>query len=83
MAMKHSLSDYTDPSQYKSYDELKAKLNRVLGTDAGITADMATMTTAPIPTMEQSPQAEPAPVMESSSDEDDTLSYFNKLANES
>jgi hypothetical protein len=79
----HSLSDYTDPSQYKSYDELKAKLNRVLGTDAGITADMATMTTAPIPTMEQSPQAEPAPVMESSSDEDDTLSYFNKLANES
>jgi hypothetical protein len=44
---------------------------------------MATMTTAPIPTMEQSPQAEPAPVMESSSDEDDTLSYFNKLANDS
>jgi len=79
----HSLSDYTDPSQYKSYDELKAKLNRVLGTDAGITADMATMTTAPIPTMEQAPQAESAPVMESSSDEDDTLSYFNKLANES
>ena len=79
----HSLSDYTDPSQYKSYDELKAKLNRVLGTDAGITADMATMTTAPIPTMEQAPQAEPAPVMESSSDEDDTLSYFNKLANDS
>ena len=69
----------------KSYDELKAKLNKVLGVDAGITADMATMTSAPVPTMEQTPSMiEESPAMEtSSSDEDDTLSYFNKLANES
>ena len=81
----HSLSEFTDPKSYKSYDELKAKLNRVLGVDAGITADMATMASAPVPTMEQVPSApavEEAPVMDSS-DEDDTLSYFNKLANES
>ena len=46
---------------------------------------MATMTSAPVPTMEQVPSApavEEAPAMDSS-DEDDTLSYFNKLANES
>lgn len=82
----NSLSEFTDPKSYKSYDELKAKLNRVLGVDAGITADMASMTTAPIPTMEQAPSApamEAAPAMDSSTDEDDTLSYFNKLANES
>ena len=48
----YSLGEFTDPKQYKSYDELKAKLNRVLGVDAGITADMATMTSAPVPTME-------------------------------
>ena len=82
----NSLSEFTDPKSYKSYDELKAKLNRVLGVDAGITADMASMTTAPIPTMDQAPSApamEAAPAMDSSTDEDDTLSYFNKLANES
>ena len=81
----HSLSEFTDPKSYKSYDELKAKLNKVLGVDAGITADMATMTSAPVPTMEQTPSmVEESPAMEtSSSDEDDTLSYFNKLANES
>jgi len=46
---------------------------------------MATMTSAPVPTMEQTPSMiEESPAMEtSSSDEDDTLSYFNKLANES
>src|SRR6056300_760829 len=31
----HSLSEFTDTKNYKSYDELKAKLSRVLGEDAG------------------------------------------------
>ena len=31
----YSLADFTDPKNYKSYDELKAKLNKVLGIDAG------------------------------------------------
>ena len=88
----HSLSEFTDPKSYKSYDELKAKLNRVLGVDAGISADMAVMSTAPVPTMETTSNfnvgtSVPEPSLpageESSSDEDDTLSYFNKLANES
>jgi hypothetical protein len=88
----HSLSEFTDPKSYKSYDELKAKLNRVLGVDAGISADMAAMSTAPVPTMETTSTfnvgaSDPEPSLpageESSSDEDDTLSYFNKLANES
>ena len=89
----YSLGEFTDPKQYKSYDELKAKLNRVLGVDAGISADMAAMSTAPVPTMEAtsnlnvgasvSEPSLPAEESESSSDEDDTLSYFNKLANES
>ena len=88
----YSLGEFTDPKQYKSYDELKAKLNRVLGVDAGISADMAAMSTAPVPTMETTNNfnvgtSDPEPSLpageESSSDEDDTLSYFNKLANES
>lgn len=31
----YSLADYTDPAQYKSYDELQARLNVVLGLNAG------------------------------------------------
>ena len=63
-----------------------------MGVDAGISADMAVMSTAPVPTMETTSNfnvgtSVPEPSLpageESSSDEDDTLSYFNKLANES
>ncbi len=76
----YSLSEFTDPGNFKSYDELKAKLNRVLGVDAGFTAEaVAPATAAPSVAMPSEPEAQP----ESSSEEDDTLSYFAKLANES
>jgi len=36
---EHSLSDFIDPSKFKSYDELKAKMHKVLGLDnAGLRA---------------------------------------------
>ena len=81
----YSLADFTDPKNYKSYDELKAKMNKVLGIDAG----HASMDTAPM--MESAPVVE-QPVMAAadsasfdSSDEgeEDTLSYFDKLAQQS
>ena len=77
---EYALSEFTSPENYKSYDELKAKLNRVLGVDAGITAAATAPATATSNvTMDSMPEVQP----ESSSEEDDTLSYFAKLANES
>jgi hypothetical protein len=77
----YALQDFLDPKNYKTYDELKAKLNRVLGVDAGVSMEAPT----PAPVVEApSFAAESAPVADTAdSDEDDTLSYFAKLAKES
>ena len=79
----HNLGEFTDPKNYKSYDELKAKLMRVLGEEASAGA----------PTMKEEVQMnEPAtyevvpPITKEevadTSEDDDTMSYFAKLANE-
>jgi len=77
----YSLKDFVDPKNYKSYDELKAKFNRVVGADAGVSMEMPM---ASMPVVQQSPfsaSVESSPMAEdSSSSEDDTLSYFAKLA---
>jgi len=76
----YSLQEFLDPKNYKTYDELKTKLNRVLGQE-----DMV-MTTAesvslddPAPAPSQ-PTYEPVETSTASSNDDDTLSYFQKLA---
>ena len=73
----HSLNEFVDPKNYKSYNELKAKLNRVLGVDAGETMEAPEVHYAPAPSERV---AEPAPIAEANNDEEDTLSYFAKLA---
>jgi len=75
------LSEFTSEANFKPYDELKVKLNRVLGVDAGLTVpepefDSATGDV----TMNEVATDIPS---ENSDNEDDTLSYFAKLANES
>ena len=76
----HNLGEFTDPKNYKSYDELKAKLMRVLGEEASAGA----------PTMKEEVQMnEPAtyevvpPITKEevadTSEDDDTMSYFAKL----
>ena len=76
----YGLSEFTDPSNFKSYDELKAKLNRVLGVSAGVSApEPVVAATMAAPEIETAPVSEP----ESTSEEDDTMSYFAKLANDS
>ena len=79
----YALQDFLDPKNYKTYDELKTKLNRVLGVDAGHApvAEPVVSDVMEAPTMQT---AEAAPAVEESSDgDDDTLSYFAKLANDS
>jgi len=77
----YSLQDFVDPKNYKSYDELKAKLNKVLGVDAGITMETP-MESAPV--VEQPTMAtEDASPFASDDGEEDTLSYFDRLAKQS
>ena len=77
----YSLNEFTSAENYKSYDELKMKLNRVLGVDAGEVAEAPEVHYADVPSagnVAESPM-DSAPVEEK---EDDTLSYFAKLAQE-
>ena len=84
----YSLQDFLDPKNYKSYDELKSKMNKVLGIDAGVIAPEPSVSDV----MEAPSISTASPVVDTptedggssmSSDEDDTLSYFAKLAKES
>jgi len=80
----HNLGEFTDPKNYKSYDELKAKMMRVLGEQVEMGAPKVVQmnqVNEPEPTPE--PQSMPVTAAEMNSvDDDDTMSYFAKLANE-
>jgi hypothetical protein len=73
------IAEFSDPASYKTYDELSARLALVLGQVAAPQrADLA-FASEPAPM-----KAAPAPVVAASADaeEDDTMSYFAKLAAE-
>jgi hypothetical protein len=76
---QYPLKAFVDPSNFKTYDELKEKLNRVItGTQSTATVDTVdlppqTTTSVEMPKVSES---------KSASDEDDTLDYFSKLADE-
>jgi len=82
----YKLSEFTDPANYKSYSELKKKLDQVLG---GNSTPMTTAESidldevAPAP-VQKVAAPKPAPAVEEEVEEDDdTLSYFAKLASDS
>ena len=86
---QYDLSEWTDPKNYKTYDELKSRLSLVLGEQAPRTVkqEAALDLDDEIPNFPSSsaPAATSAPepaitTAESSMDEDDTMSYFAKLA---
>ena len=84
---EHSLTAFTDTSNFKSYDELKKRLDVVL---SGVTTvgNVTEMTTGK--SFDDSPETisvvdtpeEPAPTVSVSDEDDDTMSYFEKLAEE-
>ena len=74
---QHSMKEFTDPAQYKSYDELKARLTLVLGESAPRTTQQRVdLDTVQEPTPMRTAEAESV-----GDDLDDTMSYFAKLAN--
>jgi len=78
---QYPLAEFTSESNFKSYDELKKRLNTVLAgtTTTGNAVDL--MEDEPSLTVTVDTKEEPAPTVTVSSDEeDDTMSYFEKLA---
>ena len=85
---EHSLTAFTENTNFKSYDELKKRLDVVL---SGVTTvgNVTEMTTSE--SFDDSPETatvvdtpeEPAPTVSvTEEDDDDTMSYFEKLAEE-
>ena len=78
----HSLKDFLKPENFKSYDELKAKLDKVLGAGgvAGATAKRVDDEEAAAPVIRSAPAKKVT--AESVTVEDDDMAFFEKLAAE-
>ena len=72
---QHALKPFLAADNFKTYDELKEKLNRVLSgarkTETVAVADLPPQQNGAVKSMNDSPAA---------SEDDDTMSYFSKLA---
>tara|TARA_B100001013_G_scaffold255685_1_gene159658 strand:- start:684 stop:1577 length:894 start_codon:yes stop_codon:yes gene_type:complete len=78
---QYALEEFTAASNFKSYDELKKRLNTVLSGTTFVGSATTHMEEEPSTTVTVDTTAEDAPTVETSSDEDaDTMSYFEKLA---
>ena len=78
---QYALKEFTDTTNFKSYDELKTRLDTVLAgtTTVGNVTDV--MEDEPVETVTVDTKEEPAPkVTVTDDDEEDTMSYFEKLA---
>jgi hypothetical protein len=90
VASVHSLSGVIAPNEFKSYDELKEKLDRVLGLTGATSTSTAEsvaedMEEVPWSDVNKEPVAE-EPVIQSagtSDDSEDAMDYFKKLASDS
>jgi len=81
---QYPLVEFTAASNFKSYDELKTRLDMVLsGTVAANTTVQTLMEDEPTATLTVDTKETPAPTVTVSADdndEDDAMSYFEKLA---
>jgi hypothetical protein len=86
---QHKLAEFIDRKNFKSYDELKKKLNDVLSGDSFVgksAAAIAEEEDRPVRAVPEQRSA-PAPVAKSKpapadDDDDDVMSYFEKIAKE-
>ncbi|SVA89961.1 uncharacterized protein METZ01_LOCUS142815 [marine metagenome] len=88
---QHSIQEFTDPSTFKSYSELNLKLTRVLGTDGTpqarteidyVDEDIKNESPFNDGPVVSDPVAVAADPVQRAEAEDDTMSYFAKLAAE-
>lgn len=82
----HSLQDFLAPSNFKSYDELKARLHKVLGLDgsaASARANAAKTAEADAPWNDEAPAPSlkaKAPPKFDDEEDDESIEFFKKLA---
>ena len=84
---QYKLSEFLDRKNFKSYDELKKKLNEVLSGDSFSSKSAAQMAEEDLPSARApeiksavaSPKASKSAPMD---DDDDVMSYFEKIAQE-
>lgn len=89
-ASAHSLTEIIAPSEFKTYEELKEKLDRVLGLTGSVstsTAESVAEDLEEVPwsnvnteTVAEEPVIASADSASSSSEDDDAMDYFKKLA---
>jgi hypothetical protein len=78
---QHSLAEYSAPTNFKSYDELKTRLDAVLSGTVKVGNVADTMDDAPIASPKiDAPKPSSTRVETPVVEEDDTLAYFEKLA---
>ena len=75
---QYALTPFLAPSNFKTYDELKEKLNRVI---TG-TRNTGTVENAELPPAKNGSVKSNGKTTQSAIDDDDTLSYFSKLADD-
>ena len=79
---QYSLADFLAESNFKSYDELKTRLDAVLTGTVATGKTAAQMVNEDETDFTPTFKSEPAPQPASVDDDDDAMSYFQKLANE-
>ena len=77
-----SLADFTASSNFKSYDELKTRLDAVLAGTVTVGKAEDIMEDAPVAEPKVDTPPAPQPTVLGDAGEDDAMSYFEKLANE-
>ena len=77
---EYSLKEFLDPKNFKSYDELKSRLIRVLDESSSVVekAEKQNLEEAPAPTFKS--KAQTLSVDTSDDDDEDSLEFFKKLA---
>ena len=79
---EHSLQEFVDPKNFKSYDDLKARLYKILGLD-GSSPRPQTVTEEVEPPKQKAKPAKQQPVQQDDEDDDDEgIDFFKKLARE-
>ena len=84
---EHSLQDFLTPKHFKSYDELKVRLDKVLGLSGGVSQPRTIAEDTPpwneVPAA-SAPQFKErsAPAIQAADDEDVDLEFFKRLADE-
>ena len=80
---QYSLQEFVDPKNFKSYEELQARLNRVLGASAvSSTAEEVDEDISPEPRQAAAPKVEEEESSWSEESSDDSLDFFKQLAEE-